>query len=176
MPSIDFVLDRLSVTSTRDQLRAVAYALGEWLVARDEPALSATYDRLRELRRSAPPDSVTYPSFDALTNLLEGYFASAERVRRIERLLREVEQEPVWRAIMECIAREPARQDALCERVGRAKSTVSVACEDLRQRELIELVPSSNRRENVHGLTRLGAQVLASYQSAQQRIAATARS
>lgn len=161
MPAIEFVLKRLSLTSTRDELRTVAYALGEWLVARDEPALSASYDRLRELRGAAAPDSATRASFDALTNLLEGYFASAQSVRRIERLLREVEAEPVWRAIMRCLVSEPAHQERLRERVGRVKSTVSVACEDLRQRELIELVPNASRRENVHALTRLGRQVLA---------------
>lgn len=176
MPRINFVLERLSATSTRDQLRSVAYALGEWLVARDEPALSATYDRLRELRREVLPDSAECATFDALTHMLEGYFASAERVRRVERLAREVEQEPVWRAMMECLVGEPARQDVLCERTGRAKSTVSVACEDLRQRELIELVPSSSRRENVHALTPLGAHVLAHCQAAQPRIAESSRS
>ena len=62
MPAIEFVLKRLSLTSTRDELRTVAYALGEWLVARDEPALSASYDRLRELRGAAPPDSASRAS------------------------------------------------------------------------------------------------------------------
>jgi DNA-binding MarR family transcriptional regulator len=161
MPAIDFVLKRLSLTSTREELRTVAYALGEWLVARDESALSASYDRLRELRGAAPADSASRVSFDVLTNLLEGYFASAESVRRVERMQREVEAEPIWRAVMQCLASEPANQDLLCQRVGRAKSTVSVVCEDLRQRELIELVPNASRRENVHALTRLGKQVLA---------------
>lgn len=161
MPRIDFILGRLSLTSTRDDIRAVAYALGEWLVARDEPALSASYDRLRALRAAAPSDSVTRASFDALTTVLEGYFASAENVRRIERLVREVENEDVWHCVMAALATESANQEQLRSLVGRSKSTVSVVCEDLRQRELIELVPHPSRRENVHALTRLGQEVLA---------------
>ncbi len=161
MPRIEFVLKRLSLTSTREDLRTVAYALGEWLVARDEPPLSASYDRLRELRGKAAAESAARASFDALTNLLEGYFASAESVRRIERLLHEVGREAVWRGVMQALANGPVNQEQLCTSLGRAKSTVSVACEDLRQRELIELVPNESRRENVHALTSLGTQVLA---------------
>lgn len=161
MPSIEFILKRLSLTSTREELRTVAYALGEWLVARDERALSATYDRLRQLRGAASPGSTARASFDTLANLLDGYFASVENVRHLERLVREVENEPMWRAVLQALADGPLNQVQLGESVGRTKSTVSVTCDDLRRRELIEMVPNASRRENVHELTSLAKQVLA---------------
>lgn len=160
MSRIEFVLKRLSLTSTREELRAVAYALGEWLVARDEPALSATYDRLRALRGAAAADAATRERVDVLTHVLEGYFAAAETVRHLERLFAEVSHDQVWSGIVQHLNTGPANQTQLCSGVGRTKATVSVACEELRRRELIELVPSESRRENVHELTRLGKQVL----------------
>jgi|JI10StandDraft_1071094.scaffolds.fasta_scaffold38885_2 DNA-binding MarR family transcriptional regulator len=160
MPNIDVILIHLSGHPTSDDLRLVAFALGEWMVAREDAPLSACYDRLRVLQRelSASP-LVGY--LDGMATTLEAYFASVETVKRTERLASEVASEQVWHSLLEALAREAGNQEYLCDALDRGKSTVSVACNDLRQRELIELVPSASRRENVHALTRDGRAVLA---------------
>lgn len=162
MPHLVSLLDRLTEQSTGDDLKAVAYVIGECLARRDNAPLRAGYDRLRALRRSTADASGLRGFLIALTTSLDGYFATIEEVTRVESLADEVKEMPTWQTILARLAAGPVNQVDLGQALAepRAKSTISIALEDLRQRELVEHVPSASRRERIHSLTRLGRAVV----------------
>lgn len=162
MTNLVSMLDRLTEQSTGDDLKAVAYVIGECLARRDDAPLRAGYDRLRALRRNAAEASSLRGYLIALTTSLDGYFATIEAVTRVERLADEVREMPTWQIILARLAAGPVNQVELGHALAepRAKSTISIALEDLRQRELVEHVPSASRRERIHSLTRLGRAVV----------------
>ncbi|MBK9034631.1 MAG: hypothetical protein IPL61_25760 [Myxococcales bacterium] len=162
MTNLASVLNQLTEQSTGDDLKAVAYVLGECLARRDDASLREGYDRLRALRRNAADASSLRGFLIALTTSLDGYFATIEAVTRVESLADEVKEMPTWQTILARLAAGPVNQVELghAQAEPRAKSTISIALEDLRQRELVEHVPSASRRERIHSLTRLGRAVV----------------
>lgn len=82
---------------------------------------------------------------------------------RLEALVRELDQHPLWRQLLGCLATGAANQEtmriALDDKM--SKGTVSVALEELRLRELIEYLPSLDRRQRIHDLIARGREVVA---------------
>lgn len=170
MTTTETLLAAIHEHATADELRPITYFLGECVAKRETQTLERFHDRLRKLRRAAAPGSWHRGFADAVTAYLDGYFATVESAQRLESLAREVEAQPLWREILATLQgdrelNQVSIGSALTARaaeVPTSKTAISLALEDLRDRELVEYVPSEARRERVHALTRRGRALCAS--------------
>jgi hypothetical protein len=169
MPTIETLLDALTVRATPDDLRPIAHFLGECVVRRQTETLARFHARARQLRRVAEPGSWHRGFADSLTAYLDGFFAELEPTIQREKLAREVAEQALWRAILHTLRDgRSLNQGAIREwiamhtaGVATSKSAISIALEDLRVRELVEYVPgATDRRERIHSLTMRGRELL----------------
>jgi hypothetical protein len=169
-PSTEAMLDAFTARTPPDELRPIAYFLGECVARRQRPTLARFHARARQLRRASEPGSWHRGFADSLTAYLDGYFAEVEPAMQREQLAREVADHALWREILYALRDDRAlNQVAIGEQVGAhasgvasSKSAISVALEDLRVRELVEYVPGeADRRERIHSLTMRGRELLA---------------
>ena len=100
MANIDAMLASLGERSTEDELRSIVHFLGECAAKRETRTLERFHDRMQRLWRSAPPSSWLRGAIEGICRCLDGYFASIESAERLEKLAREIEDEPLWREIL----------------------------------------------------------------------------
>jgi len=171
MATTETLLDSMTerATATTDELRSIAYFIGGCAARRELPTLTRLHDRIQRLRRVAAPGSELRGFADAVAAYLDSYFATLEPTQRLESLAREVEDQPLWREILASLQGDRELNQvsiaiaitARAAEVPTSKTAISLALEDLRDRELVEYVPSRVRRERVHALTRRGQELCA---------------
>lgn len=170
MSSVDDLLNSIETDATPQELGPVAHYLGGLVVRGDDATLERFYDRMRQmLRRGAYRDTL-HGFLHGQVQLLEGYFASREPIRRLELLAKEVESNPFWLAIMRALdGSEPIDLESLHARIVEAaspgaapfKSELMIAIQDLAMtgREIVERFPSDGG-VTLCALTRLGRALL----------------
>lgn len=164
MTTLDTMLASISERSTAEELRSIMHFLGECAAKRETRTLERFHDRMQRLWRTAPADSWLRGFVEGACRCLDGYFASIEPTERMEQLAREVDEEPLWREILLTLWNHQELNQvgigtALAKRpvqIPKSKTAISIALDCLRERELVEYMPTPVRRERVHALTRRG--------------------
>lgn len=169
---VDIVVGGLKKNPTASEFRLFASVLGGYFARDDKRTLSKLSDYVHGVRHNyrPVPESQIYCLADGLSALLDGYFATLEPIERMENLVREVGEHPLWRAILRVLDMDKSGRwshEALSEairihepEVTSLESAIVDALPDMQVRKLVESFPSFlNQNERVYSLGRLGCEL-----------------
>lgn len=165
--ALEFALDRIRPDVDVDSLLPVFSHFATWIAEDERQALSACYDRVREVRRGIAHDTTQDACFRAMLMMLDTHLANREKIERFLRLTKEIEDTPLWRRILWTLAASPPHVSledlgkVIAAAIGSPvppKELQIILENDLYVRELVEWFPDMND-VRVYALTHLGRKV-----------------
>ncbi len=167
--SLKMILELLQPSATAGEVLPVFSCIQDRLVQGDRQSLSEIYDRAQTVRRTKQCGGPLEACLRAIVTMLDSYFAARERIERLEKLAQGLEGQPLWREILHMLASKgESALEAICAKVATSAAETApssaetvLALEDLRIRDIVELVPSAKEEANLYALTRLGRELCA---------------